>query len=115
MRKKIINTIWIATFICIFTFSIIQANKEKMANDINLNRISSVQTSSNQVSSNATLSNTMTDAAILLQQYCTNNELYPLASEWWHFNDLNSLESIGKIYGKGTFTLTQHVSSIPSE
>ncbi len=64
---------------------------------------------------NATLSSTMTDAAILLQHYCTNNELYPLASEWWHFNDLNSLEAIGKNYGKGTFTLTQLVSSIPSE
>ena len=35
----------------------------------------------------------MNDAAIRLQTYCAKAGLTPLASEWWHFNDLDALES----------------------
>ncbi|MFZ2848026.1 MAG: SH3 domain-containing protein, partial [Trichococcus flocculiformis] len=37
----------------------------------------------------ANLADTMNEAAILLQRYCTDAGLTPLASEWWHFNDLD--------------------------
>ena len=52
MSKKIINTIWIATFILVFTFSIIQANREKINNGLD------AKGESKQVSSNTSLSNT---------------------------------------------------------
>lgn len=39
---------------------------------------------------NASYSSTMTESAILLQQYATEAGLTPLASEWWHFNDNTS-------------------------
>lgn len=35
----------------------------------------------------ATYRDTMTESALLLQQYCTTAGLVPLASEWWHFDD----------------------------
>ena len=74
---------------------------------------STVPSNSKTAWRNATLSASMNQPAVLLQHYCTNNELYPLASEWWHFNDLNSLEALGKNYGKGMFSVTSIVSSIP--
>ncbi len=52
MSKKIINTIWIATFILVFTFSIIQANREKINNGLD------DKGELKQVSSNTSLSNT---------------------------------------------------------
>ena len=45
-----------------------------------------------------------------LQNYCTNAGLTPLASEWWHYNDLDSLS---KDNGKGNFTLSKVYSVIP--
>lgn len=36
----------------------------------------------------AKLAPTMNDNAIRLQNYCTQHGLTPLASEWWHFNDI---------------------------
>jgi len=38
------------------------------------------------------LSDTMNENALLLQKYCVKAGLTPLASEWWHFNDLESAE-----------------------
>ena len=43
-----------------------------------------------------------------LQQYCTNAGMTPLASEWWHFNDLDA-EFISKC--QGDFTLDSCESS----
>lgn len=45
-------------------------------------------------------SKTMNNEALLLQKYCTNAELTPLASEWWHFNDLTCLEVASASNGK---------------
>lgn len=45
---------------------------------------------------------TMNDSAFLLQRYCVDNGLTPLASEWWHFNDLDARRLTGGA-GKGQF------------
>jgi len=36
----------------------------------------------------------MTDDALKLQKCCTDAELTALASEWWHFNDLDAKNAI---------------------
>ena len=43
-----------------------------------------------------------------LQNYCTNAGLTPLASEWWHFNDLDSLSLEN---GNGRFYITNVYST----
>ncbi len=44
---------------------------------------------------NTPLAPTMTDGARRLRDYCTNAGLTPLASEWWHFNDLEAVQLDG--------------------
>lgn len=58
---------------------------------------------------------TMTEAAIKLQNYMTANELYPLASEWWHFNDIDSRENSDDNSGAGDFYITACTSKAPEE
>lgn len=48
-----------------------------------------------------------------LQGYCTGSGLTPLASEWWHFNDLNTYQRISDNQGTGGFTITQCLSRTP--
>ncbi|MFI3202565.1 MAG: hypothetical protein R3Y54_13780, partial [Eubacteriales bacterium] len=54
-------------------------------------------------------SDNMTESAILLQQYCTDAGLQPLASEWWHFSDLSGGEFI-----TGDFLLTENCGIPPT-
>lgn len=61
----------------------------------------------------ATLAPTMNEPAIKLQNYCTNAGLYPLASEWWHFNDIDALHQLGETTGVGGYVLTQVYSELP--
>ena len=52
-------------------------------------------------------SKSMTEAAKLLKQYFTQNNMSPLASEWWHFNHLDArkaLKSTAKCYGQFEIT-----------
>lgn len=50
----------------------------------------------------------------LLQHYLiTNGGLTPLASEWWHFNDLDALEALQNQKGNGDFVLSSTYSEIP--
>jgi D-alanyl-D-alanine dipeptidase len=58
----------------------------------------------------ATATDTMTDGARLLQQYCTDAGLTPLASEWWHFNDLDAQNLVSYSSGNGEFWLEGCVS-----
>lgn len=51
------------------------------------------------------LSDNMNDNALLLQSYCTNAGLTPLASEWWHFNDLTCYNLAIKIASEGNFNI----------
>lgn len=54
----------------------------------------------------------MTEGALLLQSYCTAAGLTPLASEWWHFNDLDRLAVVDNSW-RGEFALTENVSRAP--
>ena len=54
----------------------------------------------------------MTEGALLLQSYCTAAGLTPLASEWWHFNDLDRLAVVDSSW-RGEFALTENVSRAP--
>lgn len=58
---------------------------------------------------------TMTEAALKLQNYMTSNELYPLASEWWHFNDIDAREKSEINSGTGNFYITGCMSKPPEE
>jgi D-alanyl-D-alanine dipeptidase len=50
---------------------------------------------------NAPLASTITEGAVKLQNYCTSADLTPLASEWWHFNDLDAKNIVrGKSRGQ---------------
>jgi D-alanyl-D-alanine dipeptidase len=51
-------------------------------------------------------------AAQKLQRYCTDAGLTPLASEWWQFNDLDTLKTVGGGIA-GDFILTECYSVPP--
>ncbi|MFZ2370308.1 MAG: SH3 domain-containing protein, partial [Trichococcus flocculiformis] len=58
----------------------------------------------------ANLADTMNEAAILLQRYCTDAGLTPLASEWWHFNDLDARFATEDNSSKGEYLLDATMS-----
>lgn len=55
----------------------------------------------------------MTEDALRLKRYCTQAGLSPLASEWWHFNDLEAKEAIGDGFTTEVFYLAASRSRIP--
>lgn len=61
----------------------------------------------------ATLADTMNEAAILLQRYSTEAGLTPLASEWWHFNDLDARFATEGNSSKGEYLLDATMSVAP--
>jgi len=63
---------------------------------------------------NVKLSDKMNEAAINLQTYNTKAGLTPLASEWWHFNDLDALNEVKDHSSTGGYVLTEIYSEIPS-
>ncbi|RDU39004.1 hypothetical protein DRW41_04880 [Neobacillus piezotolerans] len=60
---------------------------------------------------NATYADSMNEAAGKLQTYCTTAGLSPLASEWWHFNDLEAMNEIADNPGEGKFVLNEIYST----
>lgn len=61
---------------------------------------------------NVRASETMNNEALLLQRYCADAGLTPLASEWWHFNDLDCL---GFVEGStGQYFIEVNYSDKPS-
>ena len=58
----------------------------------------------------ATPAQTMTEGAKRLQSYCTSAGLTPLASEWWHFNDIDAQNVVRELSGNGQFWLDGCVS-----
>lgn len=58
----------------------------------------------------ATAAASMTEGARRLQGYCTNAGMTPLASEWWHFNDLDAQNAVRTTSGNGKFWLDGCVS-----
>lgn len=55
---------------------------------------------------------TMNDEAKLLQKYCMSAKLSPLASEWWHFEDLETKENTKTNYSTGRYYITECYSKI---
>ncbi|MEA4833269.1 MAG: M15 family metallopeptidase [Oscillospiraceae bacterium] len=61
----------------------------------------------------AILSDKINEPALLLQKYCTEAGMTPLASEWWHFNDLESAEITKQSLNTGNYYLYDVKSQIP--
>ena len=61
----------------------------------------------------ATPAPTMNDQAFLLQKICTDAGLTPLASEWWHFNDLDAAGEVKGSKNTGNYFLNTVMSKIP--
>ena len=53
------------------------------------------------------------EPARALQRYCTSAKLTPLASEWWHFNDLAAYGQIRSYPSSGNYLITQCLSVAP--
>jgi len=62
---------------------------------------------------NAAPSPKMNRAALRLQSYCAKAGLTPLASEWWHFNDLDAAEATRSNPSSGRYTLSKCPSAAP--
>lgn len=56
----------------------------------------------------------MNEAALLLRGYCTDAGLTPLASEWWHFNDLDAAEIANQTVNDGNYYLQTVCSAAPA-
>ncbi len=59
------------------------------------------------------LSETMTDGAKKLREYCTNAGLEPLASEWWHFNDVQNTHKLGNVPAHHSIKPQECISQVP--
>ncbi len=73
-----------------------------------------VRSKSSTAWKDAVLADTMNEAAINLQTYCTNAGLTPLASEWWHFNDLDARNETIESPSDGSYILGENYSESPS-
>lgn len=63
---------------------------------------------------NAVYADSMNEVAISLQEYCTNAGLSPLASEWWHFNDLDARDETADNRSTGEYVLIDVYSISPT-
>lgn len=63
---------------------------------------------------NSVIAETMNEPAIMLQEYSTNAGLSPLASEWWHFNDLDAMKATMEKSSEGSYFLIDNYSTNPS-
>jgi hypothetical protein len=61
----------------------------------------------------APVSERATHGTILLQKYCTEAGLTPLASEWWHFNDLENTAWAIEIDNTGEYFIEKTYSRAP--
>lgn len=56
----------------------------------------------------------VTDSTKRLVSYMDESGLTPVASEWWHFNDLDAIEGLGLDASIGNFDITTSINSKPS-
>lgn len=63
---------------------------------------------------NSQIRKDVTKESLRLQEYCTKSGLTPLASEWWHFNDLEARDEIKDNLGNGSFILNDLESEKPT-
>ena len=61
----------------------------------------------------AEISEQATAGTILLQKYCTDAGLIPLASEWWHFNDLITTAVAIEMENEGRYHIERTYSRPP--
>ena len=62
---------------------------------------------------NVGLASTMNIPAVILQRYLTQAGFTPLASEWWHFEDLDATERVRGNTSQGDFVLSRVYSRVP--
>lgn len=62
----------------------------------------------------ATLSENVTEASLLLQRYCVDAGLTPLASEWWHLNDIKATDEAVRMGNTGQYYVEQSYSTAPT-
>ncbi|WP_423190441.1 SH3 domain-containing protein [Alkalibacterium sp. f15] len=60
-----------------------------------------------------TINSKMTEPSLKLQEYMVEAGFNPLASEWWHFNDVDALEDLEKEAGSGEFYIKETFNSVP--
>lgn len=72
-----------------------------------------VKSSSETAWKKVPLASSMNDVAIQLQNYCVSAGFTPLASEWWHFNDLSARNSNSGSLSNGEYFLQTNLSVIP--
>ena len=63
--------------------------------------------------SSSQLSETMNDPAIALRRYVISSGLSPLASEWWHFNDLAAMRATENKPSDGRYYTSECLSQPP--
>ncbi|ONI39982.1 hypothetical protein AN639_01490 [Candidatus Epulonipiscium fishelsonii] len=59
------------------------------------------------------ISETMTEGAKKLREYCTGAGLEPLASEWWHFNDVPNTHKLGNVPAHHSIKPQECISQTP--
>ena len=74
-------------------------------NSIRLSHISALR--------NTELSDSVTSETIKLLEYCMNAGLTPLASEWWHYDDLNGLQRSAASGINGRYRIDENYSAAP--
>jgi D-alanyl-D-alanine dipeptidase len=62
----------------------------------------------------ATPSGNITEGSLLLQKYCTDAGLTPLASEWWHFNDIRQTDVSVAMENTGRYSIESSFSAPPT-
>lgn len=60
-----------------------------------------------------TINPNMTEPALRLQEYMVTAGFNPLASEWWHFNDVDAYEDLGVHAGTGEYLINDALNSAP--
>ncbi len=73
-----------------------------------------VQSNSDEAWRGVPFTESVTEGSMLMQKYCTDAGLTPLASEWWHFNDLPSTQIAVEIAVFGGYWINNTYSLIPT-
>lgn len=56
----------------------------------------------------------VTEPSLRMQAYLVEAGFTPLASEWWHFNDIDALDDLDEDAGTGEFRINQALNSAPT-
>lgn len=56
----------------------------------------------------------MTEASLRMQSYLVDAGFTPLASEWWHFNDVDAIDDLDEEAGEGEFFIQETINTVPT-